>query len=359
MNKWIPLLLGVICTTPSAFANIELDEYANISGFGSTSWAKSDNSTPLLIHREIDDSSCFDCDTTFGLQLDLYYENLRASAQLVKRPQDHWSEPELEWGYLAYAIDNWSFNVGRLRAPLFLYSEYYYVGQAYTPARPPGEVYNSILGITYYEGGSVTWTKDLGEEYTLSITPFAGIEDTKEIKLNSSTLLELNTHEMMGLNVVFSSNDYRWNFSYLNSKYDQKVTIHNFVMGPVTLPSFVEEEKDNKIELFAVGAEYEFENLTLTSEAQKNDRTTSWYALAANRFGKWTPYISYAQQYNESDKLEADSLFLGTRYDLFYSVSINAEWQYFDSKQNLEGSFVETPNSSHANLFSITVNFVF
>jgi len=364
MKNWIPLLLGAIFTTPYAIANVDLGEYATLSGFGSTSWAQSDNSMPLLIHREIEDSSCFDCDTTFGLQLDLYYDNIRASAQLVKRPQDNWSDPELEWVYLAYNLENWTFQIGRLRAPLFLYSEYYYVGQAYTPSRPPTEVYSSILGITYYEGGSITWTQDLGEEYTLSITPFAGIKDSKDIRLSDSTFLELETDDMYGLNIVFSSNNYRWNFSYLNSEYDQKVTLFNHMVdtpsGPIILPSVVEVEKDIGIELFSIGAEYEFDNLTFTTEAQKSDRTTSWYAMVANRYGQWTPYLSFAQQYDENDKLEADSLLLGARYDIFYNVSINAEWQYFNNKQPLvNGAFVEEPEDKHANLFTVMLNFVF
>ncbi|GAB2651255.1 sulfate ABC transporter permease [Vibrio panuliri] len=350
MNRQHPLLISALVISPLSLANVDVGDNIALSGFGSTSWAKSDNPTPLLINREISDTSCFDCDTTFGLQLDLFYEGFKASAQLVKRPQDKWSDPELEWAYLAYNNDHWNFKIGRLRNPLFLYSEYYYVGQAYTPARPPEEVYNSILGITFYEGASVTYSHDFGDQYTLSLTPFAGLEDSRQIELNDDTLLELETDQLLGLNVTFSSDNYRWNFSYLKSKYDQKVTLFN---------RFVEEEKDNTIELFSLGTEYEFNSLTLSAEAQKNDRNYSWYLLASNRIEQWTPYISFAQQLNNDDGLNGQSVRVGTRYDIHYNVSLNLEWQQFYANDQQTGEFIATPNEQDANLFTVMLNFVF
>ncbi|OLQ84302.1 sulfate ABC transporter permease [Vibrio ponticus] len=351
MSRSLPVLIGSLLIAPYAGANYDITDNVALSGFGSTSWAKSNNEMPLLINRDISDSSCFDCDTTLGLQLDIYYEAFKASAQLVKRPQDDWSNPELEWAYVGYNNGPWTVQLGRLRNPLFLYSEYYYVGQAYTPARPPGEVYNSILGITFYEGGSLTYTYDFAEEYSLAITPFFGLEDNKKIQLNDVTLLELNTHNMLGLNFTLSNDNSRWNLSYLKSKYDQKVTLFNF-----SLP----EEKDNTIELFSLGAEYEFDNVTLTAEAQKNDRTYSWYLMSAIQLNSFKPYLSYAQQYNDDHKLDGDSVLLGTRYDLLYNVSLNAEWQYFNAEEDQNGSFIDTPNSkNHAQLFTIMINFVF
>ncbi|MGR5489133.1 sulfate ABC transporter permease, partial [Vibrio alfacsensis] len=78
---------------------MDINDNFSISGFGSTSWARSDNETPLLINRGISDENCFDCDTTFGIQLDYFFDAFKASVQVVKRPQDNWSEPQLEWAY--------------------------------------------------------------------------------------------------------------------------------------------------------------------------------------------------------------------------------------------------------------------
>ncbi|MDF5653339.1 sulfate ABC transporter permease, partial [Vibrio parahaemolyticus] len=83
MKKYLTMLSLSIATFPSS-ATIELTEQLSLSGFGSTSWAKSDNPTTLLVNRFIGDESCFDCDTTFGMQLDYFHKAFRASAQVVK-----------------------------------------------------------------------------------------------------------------------------------------------------------------------------------------------------------------------------------------------------------------------------------
>lgn len=161
----------VILSFPAA-AIIEITDNLALGGFGSSSWAKSDNATSLMIHRGFVDESCYDCDTTFGVQLDYYYDALKASIQVVKRPQDGWDDPQIEWAYIGYDIDDFDIHVGTLRLPLFLTSEYYYVGHAYKMARPPTEVYNSILGITAFNGVDVSWNIDINDTQSLVVTPF-------------------------------------------------------------------------------------------------------------------------------------------------------------------------------------------
>ena len=101
----------------------------------------------------------------------------------MKRPQDDWNDPALEWAYIGYEYNDFDFSVGRLRLPLFLASEYYYVGQAYMTARPPTEVYNSILGITAFNGAKVSWNYELTDEASLQLTPFYGIKDENEVEV--------------------------------------------------------------------------------------------------------------------------------------------------------------------------------
>ena len=57
----------------NAFATIEVTDDLLFSAFGSTSITSSDNETPLYLNREITDDTCFDCDTTLGLQLDYQF----------------------------------------------------------------------------------------------------------------------------------------------------------------------------------------------------------------------------------------------------------------------------------------------
>ncbi|WP_394242395.1 sulfate ABC transporter permease [Vibrio astriarenae] len=362
MNKKIISL--ALCFVPlQTYAAIEITDNLSLSGFGSTSWATSDNSAPLLVNRYIDDSNCFDCDTTFGVQLDFYYDAFKASAQVVKRPQDDWSSPELEWAYLGYEWDNFEFRAGRLRLPLFLASEYYYVGHAYTTARPPTEIYNSVLGITAFNGLSFTWNTDVTDETSLSLTPFYGFSDKNEVDFTPDFTLEFETQKVFGLNAVFSGDNYRVNLTYLDSTYDVTAVIRNLPPQPPFFPGGTVRDKqtDQNVKLYSAGFEYEWEQATFTMEAQKNEERASWYTGLEYNFNKFTPYTLFGQQYYEDDKKAGNSFTLGVRYDLLYNVSLNAEWQSFKAYNTSTGAFsgTEQPEDNSANMYTIMVNFVF
>ncbi|MDA0108832.1 MULTISPECIES: porin [Vibrio] len=359
-NKTSLLALLTTAISLPAVSAIDINDNFSISGFGSTSWAKSDNETPLLINRGISDENCFDCDTTFGIQLDYFYDAFKASVQVVKRPQDNWSEPQLEWAYLGYSIGDFEGRAGRLRLPVFLASEYYYVGQAYTTARPNEEVYNSILGVTAFNGLSVTWNHSLTDELQLSLTPFVGFKDNNEVEFNPSLTLEFETKNMWGVNAQLIGDNFRVNFAYLDSNFDQTIK------QPQLPPPYNEILlADQNIKLYSLGGEYDFGQLKLTAEGQKNDLASSWYGSAAYRIQKFTPYVVYGQTYSEGgdnryDGKTGDSWTLGLRYDVLYNVSLNAEWQTFNSFGGQTGPFVSNPGTdTDANMYTVMLNFVF
>ncbi|MCL9775247.1 porin [Vibrio methylphosphonaticus] len=362
-NKLLVLAVSAIST--SSLAAIDISDNFSISGFGSTSWTKSDNETPLMVNRNISDENCYDCDTTFGVQLDYYREAFKASVQVVKRPQDHWSEPQLEWAYLGYSIGDFEVRGGRLRLPVFLASEYYYVGHAYTTARPPAEVYNSILGVTAFNGASVTWNLNISDETQLSLTPFVGFKDNNEVDLNSNTTLEFETKNMWGANAQLIGENYRLNFAYLDSNFDQTVKLSNTYLpnefGVPQLYAYKEiEAPDQNIKLYSLGGEYDFGNLKLTAEGQKNDLAMAWYGMVAYRLSAFTPYAVYGEDFDEDNDKAGASTTLGLRYDVRYNVSLNAEWQYFNSYNGDSGAFVSSPGSdTDANLYTVMLNFVF
>ncbi len=346
----------------SSYAAIEINDNFTLSGFGSTSVAKSTNETQLLIHRAISDDLCFDCDTTFGLQLDYFNDAFKVSAQLVKRPQDDWDEPELEWAYVGYTIENVELRAGRLRLPLFLASEYFFVGHAYTYARPPDELYNSLLGITAYNGFSAVWNLELFDKYQLSINPFVELSSSKSIDISKQLSIDIDVDNTLGINFLFSGSFYRWNFTYLDSSFDQTTKFINSVPG---VPYFEIDIPDNNIEVFSLGTEYEFDNLKLSGEVLFTDFGSSWYTSAAYRVNKYAPYVVFGEKHdkptvtNSYNGKTGSSVTLGVHYDIKYNLSMNVEWQQFKSFAAQNGSFVETPQKPDANLYSVMFNFVF
>ena len=235
--------------------------------------------------------------------------------------------------------------------PLFLASEYYFVGHAFTPARPPNEVYDSILGITAYNGLSVLWNHDINESLTLTTTPFIGFKDDSSVDYNDTTELKFTTDGMYGINLVLSGDNYRWNFGYLDAKYDLETILTNVNLAM--------KETDQRIQLFSLGAVYELDALTLTVEGQTNDIASAWYIQGSYNLNEFTPYATYGQQFDDQEHKDGDSYLLGVRYDLHYNVSLNAEWQHFKAYRNASGAFVDTPEDDDANMYTIMVNFVF
>ncbi|GMQ49436.1 sulfate ABC transporter permease [Vibrio sp. 10N] len=361
-KRLLVVALGALSTSVSAA--IDINDNLSVSGFGSLSWARSDNETPLMVNRSINDENCFDCDTILGLQLDYYNDAFNASVQVVKRPQDNWSEPQLEWAYLGYTVGSVQVRAGRLRLPLFLLSEYNYVGHAYNTARPPEEVYNALAGVTAYNGLSAVWNYPLSDSLQLTATPYIGFKDTNDLRINPQLVVEVETQYSGGINLVAAGEYYRWNFAYLTSKYDQRTVING---GQLVLDS-----PDTTTDIYTLGAEYEFDALKLTAEGQTNDFNSSWYASVAYRINKLTPYAVYGQSLKKSDEndpysgKDGDSITLGLRYDVLNNVSINGEWQRFKSYgedpfgRPLSGPFIQSPGQdTDANLYTIMVNFVF
>lgn len=68
-------------------------------------------------------------------------------------------EPELEWFYASYSITpDLSANVGRMRLPVYHYSDYMDVGIAYPWLRVPSDAYS--LAVTNYHGVSLQYNYD-------------------------------------------------------------------------------------------------------------------------------------------------------------------------------------------------------
>lgn len=342
------LFITLFFTSFISYAEIAITDTISISGFGSTSIAKSDNQTPLFVNREINDDACFDCDTILGLQADIdLSDNFNASVQIVKRPQDEWSSPELEWAYLSYQYDAVNLKAGRLRLPLFLSSEYYYVGQAYIPARPQQEVYDSILGLTSYNGFSVSWDHELSDAYFVTLSPFVGLPQTKKVDLGELAY-DIDTKKALGAYTELTSINYRIRLGYAHFKYI--ITTHG-PQGSAKLP-------EDRLNVLTLGAEYSLDNWTFTTEVETDEMQANWYSTVAYSYGKVIPYLTYAEAHQDHKN---ESVLAGLRFDLADLCSLNLEWQYTQSDGTTRGQFVQLPREADkdAHLYTLMFNFIF
>lgn len=155
------------------------------SGFATVGYAQSDQDFHYL--RWIDDGGTFNTDTVGGVQADLSFSpRWSATVQLRAAPAtDHDSRWELEpsWAFVAWRpADGWLLRAGKLRVPLYLYSEILDVGAAYDMARLPVEMY-SVSATDEMVGGAASyeWALDAAGESLLSISLYGG-RDRMELR---------------------------------------------------------------------------------------------------------------------------------------------------------------------------------
>ncbi|MGI2880062.1 sulfate ABC transporter permease [Vibrio furnissii] len=342
-------LIGFILFSPLAMSQINVGEHLRVSGFGNVSAAKSDTSVPIFVHRDIDDDGCFDCDTTLGLQVDwILNDRWRASVQGVKRPQDHFSSPELEWAYLESAWGAYIAKVGRLRLPVFMMSEYYYVSVAYPWIRPPQDVYDSLLGITHYDGASFEWNTMLTDSSQLRVSTFAALPSKNDYQIYDMQYT-LDADAAYGLTVDWYRDDNVFRLAYLTSEADLQTGGYNV--------------SHYDMDLLALGMNYALGPYHLFAEYIYDDQLYSnWYVGLARQFGKWQPYLQYGQRRKLYDN---DSYLVGLRYNIVPNVALNGEWQVVNSTENaLSGHFTKAQNpatgiETQAHIISLAISFTF
>lgn len=126
----------------------------NISGFLSVGGGIVDDETAPPYDGYDDEDFTFNRNI-LGLQFSgQVNEKITATAQIIARTESDY-ETTAEWAYLTWqATDNSKVRAGRLRTPLYMYSDYLDVGYSYPWISAPEEVYylafNNVDGIDYY-----------------------------------------------------------------------------------------------------------------------------------------------------------------------------------------------------------------
>ena len=167
-------LLAALCS-PLAHA---VD--ATWSGFATLGYAESNSD--YTYQRYIDRDGTIKRDSLLAGQLDLrltpqWSATLQVKAAQANNREDHW-RAEPSWAFLAWRPDNdWLVRAGKLRVPLYLYSESLDVGVSHDMVRLPHEVYsisptNDFTGLFVSRGFSVG-------THDLNLDGYAGFAETE------------------------------------------------------------------------------------------------------------------------------------------------------------------------------------
>lgn len=249
-------------------------------------------------------------------------DRMTATAQMVGRGGEDFNT-QFEWAYLTYeATDSLDLKGGRLRMPLFYYSNFLELGYGYQWVRPPVETYN--IFVTTLEGISADYNFYIGD-FSAKASAYAG--STQGTDPESGSEVDFNTLAGGSLDLAINNLSFRGSYN----------TADNATLTRGASPAF-----DFPITFISGAAMYD--NGTLFSIAEYtstlndtdliNNRYNSYVSLGY-RVGTLTPHATFARYEEETNSIdpgynqnprEYQSATLGMRWDFDIAAALKVEY---------------------------------
>ncbi|MCL1113032.1 hypothetical protein L2703_05400 [Shewanella basaltis] len=323
--------------------NANLKDKVKLNGFISGAYISSDNDAG---YNSADTSANFSEDSKVGLQATFdISDRTQAVLQLMMRGEYDW-EVEAEWAYLSHRFENGvKLRGGKLRVPLYMYSDYLDVGYAQPFARPPEEVYGAVP-FSSYTGGGVSYDVDL-DDSTLTMQMFGGESKVKSTGTDVSNLI--------GANVNWTDETWTLRAVYGQAKFDGSVTSE----ADYTVLQLV----DDTGSFTGVGASYDNGEVIAITEWTRIEvdaaypDTDSGYLTLGYRIKEFTPYVTvaYMKTQDNDERLplsqaaaiqmiafnaERMAYSLGLRWDAIDNVAVKFDITYADDFGDTSGGFL-------------------
>lgn len=215
-------------------------------------------------------------------------DGLTATAQIVARGKDDY-QPEMEWAFIGYEFnDTWRVNFGRIRIPLFKYSDYLDVGYAYHWTKVPHLIYANVP-ISSFDG------VNLMANYTMGGWDLSGN-------------LFSNGDHFYGFNWAASRDAFSSRIIYAINKTTAPIppaeAIGNLLysMGLKEAGDDIRLYKDNH-SFAGLALAYDPGNWFIIGELTTTEwepsvipDTDAWMLSAGIRIGRWTPHATYSHK---------------------------------------------------------------
>ena len=300
-------------------------------------------------------------------------DRLAVTAQAIaKAEQDSW-KAKVEWLYLSHqTTDRLVLRAGRLRSPVYMYSDTLDVGFSYPWLRLPDEVYHQIQSPTY-EGADAIYTLPLS--YGSVALQLAAGQSKNRRNFVMGDVYELDADDTLGGAITLETNSYgTFRLGYEQSKVSADIEMAvTTPMGPMVI---LQEMDGQKAKFMSFG--YQYDNGTwLTSNEITNldpggtvEEKDAFYVMGGRRFGDYLGHLTYAQLDEGSGRQR--SWTVGLNYNLRPGVSLKSEYKRVTTSGGYNGVFVTTaqemiddafsgtqPRNFDADIMSIGVDFVF
>ncbi len=340
--------LAAICLAATPAFALEQGEH-RFNGFGTvgvTHLGGEDDGRSYGINGQTNDSWRGDQLSKFGAQLsygltDTVGVTVQATA---KAQQDEW-KANLEWAYLSWqTTDQLMLRAGRLRSPVYMYSESLDVGYSYPWLRLPDEVYSQVQ-VTNYEGLDAVYTVPLS--YGSVTFQLAGGQAKNRDYYAYDDQFDIDYDKLFGASVSLATNQFgtlRIGYVEADITTDINGTVNNYLTGnPNDSLSLLVLDKE-KGKFTSIGYQYDngtwVSNNEWTSRMIENDgleAIDSFYLMGGRRFGDFLPHVTYAQLDDNGGR--QSSWTLGLNYQAAPTVVVKGEYKRVDTKNGYDGVF--------------------
>ncbi|WP_417441135.1 hypothetical protein [Idiomarina sp.] len=277
------------------------------SGFGNIAAGMTTGSDDQLFGY--DNDLDFNPETLFALQAKANLsDKLTVTTQLMSRGSDDF-DLGVEWAYLQYQLtDSTSVNMGKLRLPLYIYSDSLDVGYSYHWLRTPQSVYR--VAFDNYTGVSVQHNAFVGD-FIFNTQVIAGtVKD--DVEAGGSELSQAELNNLIGFNASAIYNNLTMRIAYYQTN-DTNVHLQEIdtlltsleQIGAGDVASELEASED-KGSFAGVGFMYDNFNWFVGAEYTQLEVENSYipkqrssYITAGKRFENWSLHATLGQTDDE------------------------------------------------------------
>ena len=272
----------------------------NVSGFAS--FVGGTYSEDDFQYAGYDDEISFESDSLLGIQImSRLNDKIMVTGQLIADGQDDFNV-EAELAYVTFsARPNWDIRVGRLRAPLYYYSDFVDVGYAYPWIRPPVELYgNGAFNV--FEGVDTIYRSRIGR-WDAMYQFFYGRMNTEF----ASSDLELV--DFTGFNATFNRRWLTLRGGMVTA--DLSVSLNEDAQGLIQtleelefndLAKQLDSSNFERVNYLALAAIVDYNNWLVNAEFTaikfKNSislsDTEAWFVMIGRRFDQFTVHATYS-----------------------------------------------------------------
>ncbi|RRV14284.1 hypothetical protein EGJ28_02620 [Stutzerimonas xanthomarina] len=355
--------LAAVCLAVTPAFALEQGEH-RFNGFGTvgfTHLSGEDDGRSYGIQGQTNDSWRGDQLSKFGAQLSYgITDTLGVTVQATaKAQQDEW-KANLEWAYLSLqANDQLMLRAGRLRSPVYMYSESLDVGYSYPWLRLPDEVYSQVQ-VTNYEGVDAVYTVPLS--YGSVTFQVAGGQAKNRDYYAYDEQFDIDYGNLFGASVSLATNDFgmlRIGYVEADIKTDINGTVDATAAGFSANESLSLLDLDKEKGKFtSIG--YQYDNGTWVSSNEWTSRmienddmksVDSFYLMGGRRFGDFLPHVTYAQLDDNGGR--QSSWTLGLNYQAAPTVVVKGEYKRVDTKNGYDGVFTRSAQEVFDNAVGI------